>query len=267
MGHCAPAPAESDGASAPEIVVAPPPPDALRGPDHAADTMWNPATMAASRRVLRSEHGDIQVGKVLVDRLEYAGRGGRDSYVWDAQAWWGGDIDKVWLKSEGEGSWGHRVERAEVQALWSHAIDPWFDIQAGVRHDFSAGPERTYFAVGVQGLAPYWFDVELAAFVSEKGEVSARAEAEHDIRLTQRLILQPRLELNLALQDVPERRIGAGLDSAELGLRLRYEIAPQFAPYVGLSFGRAFGGSARFRRADGDDVGGWNALLGIRAWF
>jgi copper resistance protein B len=247
--------------------TAPPPAAAFSGPAHAADLVFDPAEMAEAREELREEHGSMETYKVLVDQLEAKLRNGRDGYAWDAQAWYGGDIDKLWLKTEGEGAFGESVEGAEVQALWSHAIDPWFDLQLGVRHDFRPDPERTHLVLGVQGLAPYWFEVDAAAFVSDKGEVTARLEAEYDLRVTQKLILQPRVELDLSLQDVPEIGIGSGLSSGEIGARLRYEIRPEFAPYVGIEYERAFGGTADFRRAAGEKAGGLSLLVGLRTWF
>ena len=255
------------GAPAATPPVAPPPPEALSGPAHAADLFWDDQAMAASREEMRREHGDLKVSKILVDRLEAKLHRGRDGYAWDAQAWHGGDIDKLWLKTEGEGAFGGGVEAAEVQALWSRAIDPWFDLQLGVRYDFRPQPDRAYLVAGVQGLAPYWFEVDAALFVSEKGDVTARAEAEYDLRITQQLILQPRAEIELAAQDVPELGIGAGFSQAEIGARLRYQIKPEFAPYVGVEYERAFGDSARFRRAAGERAGGWSLLVGVRAWF
>ena len=255
------------GAAAPAPPIAPPPAAAFSGPEHAADLVYAPQRMAQAREEMRREHGDLRTYKVLIDQLEAKIRDGRDGYGWDAQAWYGGDIDKIWFKTEGEGEFGHTVETAEVQALWSHAIDPWFDLQAGVRYDFRPDPERAYLVLGVQGLAPYWFEVDAAAFISHKGDVSARLEAEYDLRLTQQLILQPRLEVDLALQDVPELGVGSGLSTGEVGARLRYEIRPEFAPYIGVEYERAFGGTARFRRAEGEDRGGWSLLLGLRTWF
>lgn len=205
--------------------------------------------------------------KILIDRAETRVRDGRDGYQLDGQAWYGGDINKLWLKGELEGSWGGKPEHAEVQALWSRAIDPWFDLQAGVRFDSQPGPNRTHLALGIQGLAPYWWEVEGAVFLSNKGEVTARAEAEYDLRITQKLILQPRAEVDLSLQDVPELAIGSGLTSASLGLRLRYQVSPLFAPYVGVEYERAFGDTRRFLRAEGEDSGGFNLLAGIRFWF
>lgn len=254
-------------AEAPAPPVAPPPPAAFSGPAHAADTVFGEAEMRPARLEMHREHGDILAYSFLVDRLEARFGKGRNGYRWDAQGWIGGDIDKFTLKSEGEGSFGRKPESAEVQALWSHAIDPWFDLQLGLRHDVRPDPERTHLVLGVQGLAPYWFEIDAAAFLSNKGDVTARLGAEYDQRITQKLILQPRLELNLAAQDVPELGIGSGLSTAQASLRLRYEIAPEFAPYIGIEYERAFGDTRDFRRAAGERAGGWNVLLGLRTWF
>ena len=169
-------------------------------------------------------------------------------------------------KSEGEGSFGEPIEGAEVQALWSRAIAPFFDFQAGVRQDLT-GPERTHAVIGIQGIAPYQFEVDAAAFVSTKGDVTARFEGELDQRITQRLILQPRAEIALSAQDIPELGIGAGLDRIEAGLRLRYEFAREFAPYVGVSQEWRIGEGADFARAAGEDPSVMNYVVGLRFWF
>ena len=251
----------------PEIPTGPPPPEALAGPRNAADAYWGMEGMQRGRNILREEHGGLPVYRFFVDRAEARVRDGRDGYLLDVQAWYGGDIDKLWLKSELEGSWGKKPEHAEIQALWSHAIDPWFDLQAGVRFDPRPGPNRSHLVLGVQGLAPYWWEVEGAVFLSNKGEVTARAETEYDLRITQKLILQPRAEIDLSLQDVPELAIGAGLTNAAIGLRLRYQISPLVAPYIGVEYERAFGGTRRFLRAEGENPGGFNLLAGVRFWF
>ena len=136
-----------------------------------------------------------------------------------------------------------------------------------MRQDFRPRPERTYATIGIEGLAPYWFEVEGQLFVSTRGDAHARLEASYDQRITQRLILQPAMEVNIAAQDVPELGIGSGLSTAELGLRLRYQFVPEFAPYIGVKYERAFGDTADFRRARAESRGGWNFLIGIRSWF
>jgi copper resistance protein B len=273
MGHCTlAAPAPAPAAAAPPPPVAPPPSEALSGPAHAADQVFDPAAMARSRAALAEEHGGMEASKLLVDQLEIGIGRGRETYAWDAQFWYGGDVDKLWVKTEGGGAFGGEFEGAEVQALWSRAIDPWFDVQLGVRQDVVSGPDRTHLVAGVQGLAPYWFEVEGAVFLSNRGDVTARAEAEYDVRLTQALILQPRAEVDFSLQDVPELRLGSGFTNAEIGARLRYDMFPRsgpavVAPYLGIQYERAFGDTARFRRAAGEDAGGWRLLAGVRTWF
>ena len=178
----------------------------------------------------------------------------------------GGHADKLWFKSEGEGSFGEKPESAEIQALWSHAIDPWWDLQVGVKQDL-VGPERTHAVIGLQGLAPYLFEIDAAAFLSNEGDLTARIEAELDQRITQRLILQPRAEIALSAQDVPELGIGSGLDRIELGVRLRYEFTREFAPYVGIEQEWLAGGSADYARAAGEDPSVTNYVAGVRFWF
>ena len=262
MGHCTPS-------TTPTVQPqpAPPPAEALTGPEHAADTYWGQEASQRGRNILHEEHGGMAARKIFIDRAENRAGGGPDGYLLDAQAWFGGDIDKLWLKSEVEGAWGDKPEHAEVQALWSRAIDPWFDLQTGVRYDPQPGPNRTHLVLGVQGLAPYWWEVEGTLFLSNKGEVTARAEAEYDLRITQKLILQPRAEVDLSLQDVPELAIGSGLTNASLGLRLRYQLSPLVAPYIGAEYERAFGDTRRFLREEGEDPGGFNLLAGVRLWF
>lgn len=236
--------------------------------DNAADRFYDPALMARKRQTeLVDMHGGFTGSMILLDQFEYRARDGRDGYKWNAQGWYGGDINRLWIKTEGEGDFGRKPEQAEVQALYSRAIDPWFNLQLGIRHDFQSGPERTHLVVGVEGLARYWFEVDGALFLSDKGEVTARLEAEYDQRLTNRLFLQPAVEFNLSAQDAPALGLGSGLSSVEAGFRLRYEVVPEFAPYVGVEYERRLGDTARFARRRGEDAGGWNLVAGVRLWF
>jgi len=255
------------GDPAPTPPEAPPPAAAFSGPRHAADSVFDPSIMVEAREQLRANQGGIRSYRVLIDRLEARIRDGRDGYQWDAEGWYGGDINKVWIKTEGEGSFGKTPEDAEVQALWSHSITPWFDFQAGARFDFRPEPERGYAVVGLQGLVPYMFEIDTAAFVSNKGDVSAHLEAEYELLLTQRLILQPRTEINIAVQEVPELGIGSGINDIELGLRVRYEFAREFAPYVGVSWERKLGKTADFARDEGESVDDLSFVAGVRLWF
>ncbi len=268
MDHGAMAPAagvaEKLGTDLPPGDAAAPPPPL----PHYADRIWDPAAMARGRAIMMGPDGGGQrFAQVMVNIAEYGIRNGRDGYRWDGEAWIGGDIDRLVLKSEGESDVGGGLEAAELRALYSHAIGPYFNLQAGVRQDIRPTPARTFATIGVAGLAPYWFEVEAAAFVSTRGEVLGRVEAYYDQRLTQRLILQPRAEFNLSAGDTRRIGLGSGVTSADLGLRLRYEVRREFAPYVGVSWERALGGTARIARASGRDPGGAALVLGIRTWF
>lgn len=261
MGHDAPA----DPSPGP-IMETPPPPEAGSGPPRGADAIWGADAMAASRRDLQQTHGDFPVFWFQADRAEVQVRRGNDGYLWDTQGYYGGTTSRFWFKSEGEGSFGEPVEDAEVQALYSRAITPFFDLQAGVRQDI-AGPETTHAVVGIQGLAPYMFEVDAALFLSHRGDLTARIEGELDQRITQSLILQPRAEVTLSAQDIPQFGIGAGVDTIELGVRLRYEIRREFAPYVGIEQSWRVGRSADFARAAGENTSTTNFVVGVRFWF
>jgi copper resistance protein B len=222
--------------------------------------------MEAARAQLQREHGGAILSKVMADLLESSASDDEDGYRWDAEAWIGGDIHRLAVKSEGEGDASH-LDSGEVQILYSRAISPFFDAQAGLRYDFEPFPHRTYATIGIEGIAPYWFDVETALFLSDHGELLGRLEGSYDLRLTQRLILQPRAELNLSAQEIPQMRIGSGLSELEVGLRLRYEIRREFAPYIGVTFDETYGDTADLARAAGEDVSEGRFVVGVRAWF
>jgi copper resistance protein B len=260
----APPPASADphaghAASSPPAGQPPPIPA-----DRDADRHFGREAMDAAREVLRREHGDLRWAKVVIERLEWRPDRGHDAWFWDGSISYGGDINRFVLRSEGEGE--RDVESAEFRALYSRAISPFFNLQAGVRQDVEPR-ERTYATVGIEGLAPYLFEVEGALFVSDRGDVTARFEGALDWRLTQQLILEPRAEANLAAQDIPALGVGSGLSNVELGLRLRYEIVPELAPYVGVHYERSFGDTARRLRAAGEPRGDARAVIGIRTWF
>ena len=241
---------------------------ALAGPVHAADLIFGADAMAAARRTLVRENGDIRTTAVIIDRLE-AGFGDDDeSWLWDAQGWTGGDINRFWWKSEGEGEFGGDLEEVELQVLYSRAVTPFWDVQAGVRQDVRPdGEDATHLVLGVQGLAPHWWEVDAAAFLSTEGDLTARVEAEYDQRLTQRWILQPRFEVDVSAGDSPEREIGTGLSSVEAGLRLRYEFRKEFAPYAGVEWSRAFGDTADYIEARGGEPEAVRLVVGLKAWF
>ena len=269
MGHCTPKASLPEGA--PEATGTDLPPGNAPAPappgDWYADRIYSGSEMDASRDQMMKENGAQTLAFISFNIAEYQVRNGRDGFRWDGEGWYGGDINRVTVKSEGEGTFGEGVEEAEVQLLYSRAIDPYFNLQTGVRQDLGPGPKRTYATVGFEGLAPYWFEVEGALFLSNKGDVLGRLEGYYDQRITQRLILQPRVEANFALQDVPEGGIGSGLSDVELGLRLRYEIVKEFAPYIGVEWAKKTGDTARFARAAGEDTDVTSFVAGIRFWF
>lgn len=244
-----------------------PPPAAMSGPRHAADVLFDPGRMQAARNQLRIEEGALRHRLFLADRLETAFGDGDERYAWDLQGWYGGDIHRLWLKSEGEGEPGGRVHDLEVQALYSRAVSPFFNAQFGIRYDLRPDPDRSYLVAGIQGLLPFVFEIDAALFLSNDGDLSARAEAEYDLRITQRLVLQPRLELAFAARATPELGNGSGFNSVEAGLRLRYEIRREVAPYIGLALEQKLGGTADLARAAGDDARRLQLVIGARFWF
>jgi copper resistance protein B len=244
--------------------TAPPPPVPTT---HAADEVYGTEAMAMGRHHLQTFHGGQNMSQVLVNLAEYQFNRGRDGFEWVGQAWYGGDINRIWIKSEGDGEFRRGVDRAEVQALYSRAIGPYFNLQGGVRYDFKPNPSRTYATIGIQGLAPSFFDIEAALFLSNKGELMGRVEGSYDQRITQRLILQPRVEVNAAAQSSRSIGVGSGLSDAEAGLRLRYDIRREFAPYIGVQYKQSFGATGRYLREAGERRGGWSVVTGIRTWF
>ncbi|RFF73812.1 copper resistance protein B [Xanthomonas campestris pv. campestris] len=224
--------------------------------------------IAAAFAPLRSHamHGAGINHYVLLDRLEASDNHTGSGQDWEARAWLGGDIDRLWLRSEGERRRG-QTHDASLEAFYGHAISPWWDVLLGARQDLAPGQRQSWAAIGVQGLAPYKFETEATLYLGSGGRAAFRLEAEYDVLLTNRLILQPRVEADVALTDDDRRRIGSGLEEVEAGLRLRYEITRKFAPYIGWVHSRRFGDSAQ--RADGDDTPARESrfVAGVRVWF
>jgi len=202
---------------------------------------------------------------IFIENLEGVS-GERNGGAWDAQGWYGADFDKLWVKSEGQ-RLNDRTADSKVEALWAHAILPFWDTQVGMRYDFSGGPAREWLAFGVQGISPYWFDIEATAYGSDAGRTAARLKAEYDLKFTQRLIVKPELELNAYGKADPERRIGAGLSDAQFELRLRYEFKKSLAPYVGFVWERTFGATATYARREGDSAIDHRLVAGLQFFF
>lgn len=212
------------------------------------------------------QHAPAFNHKVTFNRLEAWDADEGTGQAWEGIAWFGTDTDRLWLRSEGERMGGH-TESADLEVLYGRSVSPWWDVVAGVRHDFKPGDARTWAAVGVQGMAPYRFEVAATAYIGEDGQVAANVEAEYTLRITNRLVLQPLVEVDIAAKDDPDYGIGRGVSGIEAGLRLRYEIRRRFAPYVGVVHERVFGDTADHRRADGESPRDTRFVAGVRLWF
>ena len=210
-------------------------------------------------------HDDTPLFHLLVEEFEY--RAGSDgAFQWEGQAWYGNDSHKLWLKSEGEISNGH-FGHGRHEILYDRPILTFFDLQAGLRADIDDDPERGWFAFGVQGLAPYFFDISATAYAGSNGRFAANAEVSFDLLLSQRLVLQPKAEIDLYAKNDAARGIGSGLSEFEGGVRLRYEVTRKFAPYIGLTFDRKFGSTKRFTIGNGEDPETLRLVFGLHAWI
>ena len=211
-------------------------------------------------------HGTRPHAYWLLDRLELVDADHGRGMAWEGNAWLGGDVQRLWLRSEGHARAG-KLERGDLEVLYGRGVRAWWDVLAGVRHEAGEGPSRTWAAFGVQGMAPYKFEVSATAYLGQGGRSAARLEAEYDTLLSNRWILQWRAEADLQGQADPALRRGAGLSAVEAGLRLRYEVTRQFAPYVGIEHERLFGATADLHRADGEAARDTRVVAGVRVWF
>lgn len=210
-------------------------------------------------------HGDGLNFFALIDQLEWQ-RSDVNGAIWDTKTWVGGDVNRIWLRSEGDVQ-GGTVDGAEAHLMLGRAVSRWWDVVAGVRQDFAPGTGRTWAAIGIQGLAPQWFEVEATAYLGESARTAVRVEVEYELLLTDRLVVQPLMEVNVFGKADPEREVGAGLSTVEVGARLRYEIRREFAPYVGLVWHRKVFATGDLAREHGGDAGGWRLAAGLRVWF
>jgi copper resistance protein B len=261
-----------------EMQHAPPSTGAPANPEAAQAPLPSPSAVTTLPNLEERESwpsptaDDANYSYFLVDLLEIRESRNPGVVRWDMFGWYGGDIKRVWVKTEGAQSIKKsQGSEQEAQLLYGQLITPFFDFQAGVRYAHRSGPgpnrSRGYAVVGLQGLAPYRYELEPSLFLSNKGEVSARVTASYDLLLTQRIVLQPRLELNLAAQSDREFGMGSGLTSTELGARVRYEIRREFAPYIGVSWSQLYGGTKRLAREEGEASSVASVVAGVRMWF
>jgi len=222
--------------------------------------------LSAVNSALAGGKDDPLLGKVMIDQLEVRDADEHNLLVLDGQGWFGKDLQKLWFKAEVERK-DSETEEAELQALYSQAIAPFWDVQVGVRQDFQPTPSRTWAVIGLQGLAPYFFEIDTALFIGESGRTALRLEAEYELLFTQRLILTPEVEVNLYGQNDADLGVGSGLSDIEAGLRLRYEIRREFAPYIGVNWNKSFSNTADFARSAGEKTDDVQWVIGVRAWF
>jgi copper resistance protein B len=209
---------------------------------------------------------NASLGMLLIDQLEAFHGRDANGQSWEAEGWYGNDENKLWVRTEGERSRG-KLEDGDLEAFWNHNIATYWSTQLGARQDLGEGPKRTWAAFGVQGLAPYWFEVEATGYVGASGRTAARLRADYEMLFTQRLILQPEAEINLYGKNDPQRRIGSGVSDVQFGLRLRYEIRRQFAPYIGVNWVRRIGTTADYARQDHQPILDRQIVAGVRLWF
>jgi len=203
---------------------------------------------------------------VLFDQLEFLAPGDERGIALDSKGWIGRDRDRLWFRAEGDGD-DQRLDEAQMHVLYGKQVSRWWDVVGGIRQDFRPGPAQTWAAVGIQGLAPYWFEVEATGYVGAGGRTHARLEVEYELLLTNRLIAQPLAEIELFGKSDPERGIGSGLSSTDLGFRIRYELKREFAPYAGIVWRNKWGKTADFAEAAGEQTGGARIVTGLRLWF
>lgn len=205
--------------------------------------------------------------QVLFDKFGASrNRDGQNALEWDGRFWFGTATDRLLVKSEGERESGGGSD-GKVEAFWSHAISPFWDLQLGARRDIGAGPKRNWAAVGVEGLLPYNVELTATAYAGPSGRSALALKAEYDLLLTQRLIFTPELQASVYGKNDPQRGIGSGLSQGSLSLRLRYEVTREFAPYVGVSFERKFGQTASYASDAGESRSQAAVIAGVRFWF
>jgi copper resistance protein B len=203
----------------------------------------------------------------LLDQFEYRVGGGQNLARWEGEGWIGTDRDRLWLKSEGFLAPGGKASDGTHEALYDRPFSTYLDLQAGLRYDVDSEPSRAWAALGIQGLAPQWFNVEATAYISDTGHLAARGRTSYDLLVTQRLILEPEFEFNVCSKADPPRGVGAGLSELEAGIRLRYEFWRKFAPYIGVNYRDVLGPTANYARQRGATSINWTFVVGLRSWL
>lgn len=211
--------------------------------------------------------GDEQVYTHLILNQFEGRQGANSAFRWSGEGWAGTDTNRLWVRSEGQVTSRGTVHDSQQEAFYDRPVSPYFDLQAGLRSDIDSNAGRTWAALGVEGLAPYFFELSATAYMSDGGHYAAKLEGSTDWLITQRVILEPQFEMNFYTRNDPARVTGSGLADIDAGLRLRYEFSRKFAPYIGVTYEGKYGRTANLTRAAGDDTSALRFVLGIRAWF
>lgn len=212
---------------------------------------------------MQDHMGSSHFSKLMLDRLEWQEMDDEGALAWEGNVSWGSELNRLWFSSEGEREDG-RIAHVDNRLYGSHAFARWWEATAGLRQLGGEGPDRTFAGVGVQGLVPYFFELDASLWLGEGGRSALAVEAEYEMRLSNRLILQPRLEMNAWGKDDAAKGIGNGLSDAELGFRLRYEIRRELAPYLGVEWAYKFGDTADYAGGDARD---FRVVAGLRIWL
>jgi copper resistance protein B len=225
------------------------------------------ASGAASPMAQSMEMNDAApLGMLWFDQAEWRALSQPNGLAWQGEGWYGGDYDKAWMRTEGAPE-PHGAEGARAELFWDHALFRWWNAELGARQDAGAGPGRTWAALGVRGIAPQGVDVEATVYAGSAARTAARLKLDYELLFTQRLILQPEVEMNLYGRADPARTIGAGLADLEVGLRLRYEVRREFGPYAGVVWTRHYGTTAGYWSAAGSDPNEVTLAVGVRVWL
>jgi copper resistance protein B len=231
-------------------------------------SQMSPTQTSASAAMEMPETSKQVFEHMLFNQLEGRTDGSNSEFRWDGEGWIGTDMNRAWFKSEGFASDG-TVSDGDVEALYDRPLPSlrYFDGQVGVREDTDSGPHRTWLGLGIEGLAPGFFEFEPTLYIRDGGHVAGRITGSYDLLITQRLVAQPQLEMNFYSKSDPQRRLGAGLSDLDTGIRVRYDISRKLAPYLGFAYTRDFGGTASFARAAGESVTSPRLVFGLRVWY
>ncbi len=222
-------------------------------------------SIALSSLSFASMEDDPVLTKVMGE-VEMRSTNGDNPKVWNIDAWVGQDLNKLWIKAEGERV-GSNTEQSELQLLYSKAVTPFWDLQFGVKKDFNPKPSRNWGVIAAKGLAPYLFEIDASLFIGESGQSAVRLDAEYEYMLSQKLIISPEIEINIFGKDDELTGTGKGLSTVEAGLRLRYEITREFAPYIGINWEKKYGNTADFSATEGENIEDTQLVVGVRFWF